>query len=83
MAYHISADSFHRWKSLRTHQISTLPVAVLMIHSACNARCMMCDIWKGNKNLKQLSEGDISQLLKPLRELKTQLVLLSQRFEKL
>ena len=37
----------------------------------------MCDIWKGNKNLKQLNENDIFGLLHSLKELGTQQVLMS------
>ncbi len=48
-----------------------------MPHSACNCRCIMCDIWKDNKNLKQLNESDISGLLESLNKLNTKLVLMS------
>jgi MoaA/NifB/PqqE/SkfB family radical SAM enzyme len=37
----------------------------------------MCDIWKDNKNLKQLTEDDIAGLMGTLKELGTQLVLMS------
>lgn len=37
----------------------------------------MCDIWKGNHNLKQLTEADISGLLNSLKKLGTQQVLMS------
>ena len=37
----------------------------------------MCDIWKDNKNLKQLNENDISGLLASLKKLGTQQVLMS------
>ena len=37
----------------------------------------MCDIWKGNRNLKQLSLDDIEKLLHTLRKLGTQQVLMS------
>lgn len=37
----------------------------------------MCDIWKDNKNLKQLTEQDISGLLGSLKKLGTQQVLMS------
>lgn len=48
-----------------------------MPHSACNCRCVMCDIWKDNKNLKQLTEQDISGLLDALRRFGTQQVAMS------
>jgi MoaA/NifB/PqqE/SkfB family radical SAM enzyme len=37
----------------------------------------MCDIWKDNKNLKQLTEQDITGLLKPFKKFGTQQVLMS------
>jgi len=37
----------------------------------------MCDIWKGNKNLKQLTEDDITGLLTSLRKFGTRQVLMS------
>jgi MoaA/NifB/PqqE/SkfB family radical SAM enzyme len=37
----------------------------------------MCDIWKDNKNLKQLTEQDIAGLIAPLKKLGTQQVLMS------
>ncbi|HEY8780543.1 MAG TPA: radical SAM protein [Mucilaginibacter sp.] len=62
---------------MQTHVISALPVVILMPHSACNCRCVMCDIWKDNKNLKQLTEQDISGLLDALRRFGTQQVAMS------
>jgi MoaA/NifB/PqqE/SkfB family radical SAM enzyme len=37
----------------------------------------MCDIWKDNKNLKQLTEADLSALLSSLRKLGTRQVVMS------
>jgi len=71
--YHI----YHRYKTLRSHKITTLPIVILMPHSACNCRCVMCDIWKGNQNLKQLTEKEIAGLLTSLRKFKTSRVLMS------
>ncbi|HMU73003.1 MAG TPA: hypothetical protein PKD93_09685, partial [Ferruginibacter sp.] len=55
-------QTFKRYRSLQTHRISSLPIAILMPHSACNCRCVMCDIWKGNQDLKQLTEADVEGL---------------------
>lgn len=48
-----------------------------MPHSACNCKCVMCDIWKDNKNLKQLTEKDIESLLSSLKKFGTQEVVMS------
>jgi MoaA/NifB/PqqE/SkfB family radical SAM enzyme len=69
--------TFQRYRTLQTHKITALPVVILMPHSACNCKCVMCDIWKGNKNLKQLAEQDIESLLSSLRKFGTQEVVMS------
>lgn len=71
------AHTIHRYKTLYTHKISALPILILMPHSACNCRCVMCDIWKDNKNLKQLTEQDIEGLLSSLKKLDTKVVVMS------
>lgn len=69
--------TYKRYRTLQTHVISALPIVILMPHSACNCRCIMCDIWKGNHNLKQLTEADITGLLSALKKFGTQQVLMS------
>lgn len=69
--------TYHRYKTLRTHRITALPIVILMPHSACNCRCVMCDIWKDNKNLQQLTEDDVSGLLASLKQLGTKQVVMS------
>lgn len=69
--------TFKRYRSLQTHKLSALPIVILMPHSACNCRCVMCDIWKGNNNLKQLTAADIQALMATLKKLGTQQVLMS------
>jgi MoaA/NifB/PqqE/SkfB family radical SAM enzyme len=71
------AHTFKRYRTLQTHIISALPVVILMPHSACNCRCVMCDIWKDNKNLKQLTQQDITGLLISLKSFGTQQVVMS------
>jgi MoaA/NifB/PqqE/SkfB family radical SAM enzyme len=74
-------QSFHhtiqRYRTLSTHRISALPIVVLMPHSACNCKCVMCDIWKGNGRAKQLSQADVEGLMSTLRKLETRQVLMS------
>lgn len=69
--------TYKRYRTLQTHVITALPVVILMPHSACNCRCVMCDIWKGNNNVKQLNEEDIAGMLHSLKKLGTQQVLMS------
>ena len=69
--------TYKRYRTLQTDHVSALPIVILMPHSACNCRCVMCDIWKDNKNLKQLNEEDIQGLLRSFRKFGTQQVLMS------
>ncbi len=69
--------TYKRYRTLQTNIITALPIVILMPHSACNCRCVMCDIWKDNKNLKQLTESDIKELMLSLKKLGTQQVLMS------
>jgi MoaA/NifB/PqqE/SkfB family radical SAM enzyme len=70
-------NTYKRYRTLQTHTITALPIVILMPHSACNCRCVMCDIWKDNKNLKQLTEDDIGGLLDSLKKFGTQQVAMS------
>lgn len=66
-----------RYATHKYHRIYSMPVVILMPHSRCNCRCVMCDIWKGNNNVQQLEETDIEQLLNSLKKFKTSLVVMS------
>lgn len=73
----IGLDTAKRYLTLRTGRIRSLPIAILMPHSSCNCRCVMCDIWKGNTNQQQLSRVDIESLLASFRTLGTRWVVMS------
>ncbi|MEX6686390.1 radical SAM protein [Danxiaibacter flavus] len=70
-------QTYQRYRTLQTDIITALPIVILMPHSACNCRCVMCDIWKGNKNLKQLTETDVAGLMRSLKKLRTVQVVMS------
>ena len=70
-------ETFKRYRTLQTDKISALPIVILMPHSACNCRCVMCDIWKDNKNLRQLTEQDITGLLSSLKKFGTRQIVMS------
>lgn len=69
--------TLQRYRTLGSDRIRALPIVILMPHSACNCRCVMCDIWKGNRNLKQLNEDDIKGLLASLKRFGTRQVVMS------
>ncbi len=60
-----------------THKIYSLPILVLMPHSRCNCRCVMCDIWKANSEKKELSIEVIQRHLKTFQQLGVERVALS------
>ena len=66
-----------RQLTLRTHHLHTLPVLVLMPHSRCNCRCVMCDIWKANRNGTEITAEQLAPHLDDLRKLNVQWVTLS------
>ena len=69
--------TFQRYRTLGTDRITALPIVILMPHSACNCRCVMCDIWKNNQHAQQLNEEDIKGLLGALKRLGTKQVVMS------
>lgn len=69
--------TFQRYRTLYTDKIHALPVVILMPHSGCNCRCVMCDIWKGNSQKKMLTEDDVKGVLTTLKALGTQQVVLT------
>jgi MoaA/NifB/PqqE/SkfB family radical SAM enzyme len=70
-------DIARRQLTLTTHRIHALPVVVLMPHSRCNCRCVMCDIWKANRNGHTLSRDDLAAHLDDFRKLRVRRVVLS------
>src|SRR5882724_13571896 len=60
-----------------THRIHQLPVLVLMPHSRCNCRCVMCDIWKANSEKKEISTEELSKHISAFKKLGVKQVALS------
>jgi MoaA/NifB/PqqE/SkfB family radical SAM enzyme len=71
------ADLVKRQLTLTTDRIHALPIVVLMPHSRCNCRCVMCDIWKGNRDQRELTRDDLAPHLEALRRWRTKWVVLS------
>ena len=77
MAIQSLYQTYSRFLTLQTDIISSLPIVILMPHSSCNCRCVMCDIWKANQQLRQLDESDIRGLLKTFKKYQTRQVVMS------
>ncbi len=58
------------------HRITSLPVLVLNVHSRCNCRCVMCDIWKTTET-RELGLTDLDQQLDSIRSLGVRWVVLT------
>jgi Fe-coproporphyrin III synthase len=70
-------ETLRRQATRSTHRIHSLPQLVLMPHSRCNCRCVMCDIWQANSEKRELSREDLEQQMPALRNLHVQRVVLS------
>ena len=58
------------------HVIRELPVLVIMPHSRCNCRCVMCDIWR-IRHVREVTARDLEPHLASLRELRVRWVVFS------
>jgi len=72
-----TADAVRRQANFTTHRLLTLPIVVLMAHSRCNCRCVMCDIWQANAIKRELTRDDLLPHLADLRRLHVQRFVLS------
>ena len=42
-------------------RLESLPILALTVHSACNCRCVMCDIWKANADKREIAPADLDR----------------------
>src|SRR5258706_291219 len=73
----ITCSMLQRIATKITHRIYEMPVLVLMPHSRCNCRCVMCDIWKANHEKKEISTEELSNHIAALKKLGVKRVALS------
>lgn len=71
LAVHTIADP-----AAAAHVIHELPVLVIMPHSRCNCRCVMCDIWR-IRQIREVTARDLESHLASLRELRVRWVVFS------
>jgi len=60
-----------------TGRIHRLPILALSVHSACNCRCVMCDIWKANAEKREISVEVLDRHLDAIKKLRVQRVMLT------
>jgi Fe-coproporphyrin III synthase len=66
-----------RARSRVSHRLASLPILALSVHSACNCRCVMCDIWKANAEKREISLDDLDRHVDAIRKLRVQRVMLT------
>ena len=71
------AEATRRLDTHLTHRIASLPILALSVHSACNCRCVMCDIWKANADKREISAAELERHLDAIRALHVQRVMLT------
>jgi Fe-coproporphyrin III synthase len=58
------------------HLVVSMPILVLNVHSRCNCRCVMCDIWK-REGVSEITAADLERHRESLRRLSVRWVVLS------
>ena len=58
------------------HLVRSLPILILMAHSRCNCRCVMCDIWR-TAETRELTLASLAPHLASIRKLRVQQVVFS------
>ena len=66
-----------RTRGLMTARLESLPILALTVHSACNCRCVMCDIWKANAAQRDISAADLARHTDAIQRLHVQRVMLT------
>jgi MoaA/NifB/PqqE/SkfB family radical SAM enzyme len=70
-------EATRRAASRWTDRLRSLPILALNVHSACNCRCVMCDIWKANADKRELSLADLDRHVADIEALHVQRVMLT------
>lgn len=70
-------EAIKRKTNRLTNHLTTVPVLTLMPHSRCNARCIMCDIWKANHEERTLTAAELNPHLQSIRRMNVQRIVLS------
>jgi MoaA/NifB/PqqE/SkfB family radical SAM enzyme len=60
-----------------TGRLESLPILALSVHSACNCRCVMCDIWKANAVKREIGIDELQRHAAAIRRLHVGRVMLT------
>jgi Fe-coproporphyrin III synthase len=69
-------EGLRRAAGRRDGRIRSLPILALTAHTACNCRCVMCDIWKANASRRELTPADLEPHVSAIRRLRVRRVML-------
>ncbi len=72
-----SIEGWRRATSRVSDRVQSLPILALSVHSACNCRCVMCDIWKANTEKREISVAVLERHLDAIQKLHVQRVMLT------
>jgi Fe-coproporphyrin III synthase len=70
-------EFIRRVRGRRTGRLESLPILALTVHSACNCRCVMCDIWKANSDKREISAEELERHVDAIAALRVQRVMLT------
>jgi MoaA/NifB/PqqE/SkfB family radical SAM enzyme len=71
------AEMIRRTRGRVTGRLRSLPILALHVHTACNCRCVMCDIWKANAERRDISEAALARHVADIRALRVRRVMLT------
>ncbi|HUE87362.1 MAG TPA: radical SAM protein [Vicinamibacterales bacterium] len=70
-------ETARRVRSRWTHRLQSLPILALNVHTACNCRCVMCDIWMANARNREIGLDELSRHVDAIRRLRVRRVMLT------
>ncbi len=71
------AEMARRVQGRVTGRLQSLPILALSVHSACNCRCVMCDIWKANAVKREIGLEELQRHAAAIRRLHVRRVMLT------
>jgi Fe-coproporphyrin III synthase len=71
------AEMARRARGRATGRLYSLPILALSVHSACNCRCVMCDIWKANAVKREIGLESLQRHVAAIRRLHVGRVMLT------
>lgn len=71
------AEVARRARGRLTGRLHSLPILALHVHTACNCRCVMCDIWKANASKREIGLDELARHMDAIRALRVRRVMLT------